>query len=274
MLPQPQPVTSLAWKTALACWSPATPTAMPGPGRCRHRSCPPTAASTASPLPRGRAYPRGRRQQPAALEPGHPRATGGHGGARPGGHDRQRGGLPRRRDHAGGRLQRRGPAALEGRPRQVARPAQPAGPGVREGPGGIHRGQPARPAAGHQRRRRDRAAVVGHRPGASPAGRDPARLGHLRVLGGVQPGRADARGGERGRPDPAVEREPARPRGEDRRAAGRPVELRHLGRVQPGRPHPGRRERRQDRAAVERHRPGPAVRWPPRSPARPATCTR
>ena len=43
----------------------------------------------------------------------------------------------------------------------VARPAQPAGPGVREGPGRVHRVQPAPPAAGHRRRRRDRAAVVG-----------------------------------------------------------------------------------------------------------------
>ena len=72
---------------------------------------------------------------------------------------------------------------------------------------------PRRPAAGHRRRRRDRAAVVGHRPGTPPAGRDRARLAHLRVLGGVQPGRAHARGRERGRPDPAVEREPARPPG-------------------------------------------------------------
>ena len=36
-----------------------------------------------------------------------------------------------------------------------------------------------------------------------------ARLGHLRVLGGVQPGRPHARGGERGRSHPAVERQPA-----------------------------------------------------------------
>ena len=51
---------------------------------------------------------------------------------------------------------------------------------------------------------------------------------------------------------------PAGPPGADRHAAAGPGELRHLGRVQPRRPHPGRRERRPDRAAVERRRPGPA----------------
>ena len=101
--------------------------------------------------------------------------------------------------------------ALGGGPGRCADPAQPAGVRVGHRQRRGRRLQPGRQSAGHQRRRREGAAVVGDRPGASPAAGHRRGLGDLRVLGGVQPRRAHARGGQRRRAHQAVARQPVRP---------------------------------------------------------------